>query len=112
MNWNDHEVDRVAIRPHIRAQLRARGLMEFCDDDAEYSRPVDRSYVRATKLWLLKAQSYKQLKLEPVLASSTDHPQQAMGKCAHTHMVTELQRVACANGIRLHEGRRMFQKSA
>ncbi len=64
----------------MRNQLRARGLMEFCDEAPERVPPSQRRAVPASPAWAAQVQAYPgSLLAAGVHASSTDHLKQSIG---------------------------------
>lgn len=81
MNWAGQN-ERQAIRPVIRAQMRARNLLDFCDEDGrEFSSDVDRQYAQTMANWRMQAGAMYPLQIYAVQATSTDHSEQDIGEC-------------------------------
>ncbi|KXZ42937.1 hypothetical protein GPECTOR_110g229 [Gonium pectorale] len=84
MDWRNPPRDRLAIRAHIRAQLRNRNLLEFADDDHETAQRAELVYLNVSPSWTEGAQNCNVLALEPMIATTTDAPEQSI-----EHTVTD-----------------------
>ena len=77
--WNPR--DRLAIRTHIRAQMRARNLLQFCDDDPEaVMQAANHPLLSASHLWAQESANSPALIEEGVSATTTDHWRQSIGE--------------------------------
>ncbi len=72
---------RMAIRSHIRSQMQQRGLLEFCDEEADTVQSLELAYMSAGLDWKEEADQLVEVPLSGVAASSTDHPFQSIGVC-------------------------------
>ncbi len=76
--WNPR--DRLAVRAHIRGQMRARNLLQFCDDDPEaVLQAANHPLLSASHLWAQESANSPALIEEGVSATTTDHRMQSIG---------------------------------
>ena len=65
---------RLLFRQHVRQQLRDRGLLEYCDDNAEEAEAAEAVYQHVADSWRAAVAgngTASALHMLPVMASST-----------------------------------------
>lgn len=64
-------VDRLAIRAHMREQLRNHGLLQFAEDENNRYRYASLTFKDVAQQWAQEAETLQSVKLEGIAATTT-----------------------------------------